>query len=119
MRSLPVIGATIAAALLAAVALHSAFQASVVHPMDEQSLREYEGTYQWSKDAYLYLQMWSEFSGKDQLVAFDESGEVRTLYPTDRDRFFAGPGCAVPGTIEARIQFQRNGTGRITSLTWG
>ena len=26
-----------------------------------------------------------------QLVAFDESGDVRTLYPVEGDRFFAGP----------------------------
>ena len=30
-----------------------------------------------------------------QLVAFDESGQRRTLYPTEPDRFFEGPGFAV------------------------
>jgi pimeloyl-ACP methyl ester carboxylesterase len=40
------------------------------------------------------------------------------LYPTDRDRFFAGPGVAVPTSVESRIEFQRDGAGRITSLTW-
>jgi hypothetical protein len=34
------------------------------------------------------IQMWSEFTGKNQLVAFDESGEVRTLYPMDGDQVF-------------------------------
>jgi uncharacterized protein len=62
--------------------------------------------------------MWSEFAGKNQLVAFDQSGEVRTLYPTDRDSFSAGPGAAVPGTIESRIEFERNSSGKIVSLTW-
>jgi pimeloyl-ACP methyl ester carboxylesterase len=64
--------------------------------------------------------MWDEFSGfgKPQLVAFDESGDVRTLYPTDRDRCFAGPGAAVPASIESRVEFQRDATGKITSLTW-
>jgi pimeloyl-ACP methyl ester carboxylesterase len=65
--------------------------------------------------------MWNEFSGASkpsELVAFDKSGEVRTLYPTDRDRFFAGPGMAVPASIESRIEFQRDGTGKIASLTW-
>src|SRR3977135_783328 len=65
--------------------------------------------------------MWDEFSGfgkPRQLVAFEESGEIRTLYPMDRDRFVAGPGAAVSTSIESRINFQRSRGGKITSLTW-
>src|SRR5207302_942089 len=58
------------------------------------------------------------FNKPGQLVAFDESGDVRMLYPTDRDRFFAGPGVAVPASIESRVEFRRDATGRISSLTW-
>jgi hypothetical protein len=50
-------------------------------------------------------------------VAFDERGEARTLYPTDRDRFFAGPGAALPVSVESRVSFQRDTSGAITSLT--
>lgn len=85
------------------------------------SLREYTGVYRWGPDAFVYLQLWNEFTGFDkpsQLVAFDESGDVRTLYPTDRDQFTAGPGAAVPTPIESRIEFERDASGRITSLTW-
>src|SRR5438067_10333367 len=98
----------------------SARQAPVVLPVDESALRERAGVYQWKPDAFVYLQMWDEFSGfgKPKLVAFDESGEVRTLYPTDRDQFFAGPGAAIATSIESRIEFQRGGTGKIISLTW-
>ena len=53
-----------------------------------------------------------------QLVAFDESGEVRTLYPIHGDRFFAGPGAVFPTAIESRIEFQRNGQGKLISLIW-
>ena len=84
----------------------------------ERALREYAGTYQWGPDAFLYLQLWGELSGRNELVAFDESGEVRTLYPTARDRFVAGPGAAVPSPVESTIEFQRDGGGRIASLTW-
>src|ERR1043166_4700981 len=70
-------------------------QTPAVNPVHEKVLREYAGTYQWAKDSLVYLQIWSEFTGTNQLVAFDESGEVRTLWPTDRDRFFTGPGAAV------------------------
>ena len=64
--------------------------------------------------------MWDEFSGfgKPQLVAFDESGDVRTLYPTDSNQFFAGPGAALSASMESRIAFQRNDAGQIVSLTW-
>jgi len=53
-----------------------------------------------------------------QLVAFDESGEVRTLYPIHGDRFFAGHGAVFPTAIESRIEFQRNGQGKLISLIW-
>src|SRR5205814_3234229 len=33
-------------------------------------------------------------------------------------RFFAGPGAAVSTAVESRIEFQRDGTGKITSLIW-
>ena len=111
-------GATVATVLLGTPLELSALQTPAVRSVDESVLREYAGAYQWEQDAFLYLQMWSEFAGRNQLVAFDESGEVRTLYPTDRDRFFAGPGAAVPTAVESRIEFRRDGAGRITSLTW-
>jgi pimeloyl-ACP methyl ester carboxylesterase len=95
-------------------------QAPAESAVDEKLLREYTGVYQWEKSGFVYLQMWDEFSGsgKPKLVSFDESGLVRTLYPTARDQFFAGPGAAVPSSIESRVEFQRDGAGRIRSLTW-
>jgi pimeloyl-ACP methyl ester carboxylesterase len=121
MRSWTVSGATAATVLLGVVIAHSARQTAAVSSVDEKVLREYAGVYQWGPSAFAYLQMWNEFSGftkPSQLVAFDESGEVRTLYPTDRDRFFAGPGAAVSASIESRVEFQRDAAGAITSLTW-
>jgi pimeloyl-ACP methyl ester carboxylesterase len=114
------IPATIVAALFGGLIAISARQTLVVRPVDEKTLREYTGVYQWRPNAFVYLQMWEEFSGfgKPKLVAFDESGEVRTLYPTDRDQFFAGPGAAVSASVESRIDCQRDGTGKIMSLTW-
>jgi pimeloyl-ACP methyl ester carboxylesterase len=118
MRSFTAVSATVATVLLGAVTALSAPQPSAVRVVDEKILREYAGTYQWEPNAFAYLQMWSELSGKNQLVAFDESGEVRTLYPTDNGRFFAGPGAAVPTAIESEIDFQRDGAGKIISVTW-
>jgi uncharacterized protein len=112
------IGATVAAALLGATIASSARQAPAVRPVDETVLREYVGVYEWDPNAFVYLQLWSEFSGTNQLVAFDESGDVRTLYPSNRDHFFAGPGAAVQTSLESRIEFQRDDRGAITSLTW-
>jgi uncharacterized protein len=120
MRSRTTICATVAMVLLVILMALSARQTPVVRAVDEKVLREYTGVYRWAPNAFVYLQMWEEFSGfgKPKLVAFDESGETRTLYPTDRDQFFAGPGVAVPASIESRIEFQRDGAGKIASLTW-
>jgi hypothetical protein len=98
LRSRAIIAATIGTILLGTVIAGSARQTPVLRSVDEKVLREYTGVYRWRPNAFLYLQMWDEFSGfgKPTLVAFDESGEVRTLYPTDGDRFFAGPGIANP-----------------------
>jgi len=86
--------------------------------VNETVLREYVGPYQWGPSAFTYLELWNEFTGENQLIAFDESGAVRTLYPTDRDRFFAGPGAAVRASIESRVEFQRDATGKVVSMTW-
>jgi pimeloyl-ACP methyl ester carboxylesterase len=112
------IGATVITLLVGASASFCGAQAPIIRSVDEKALREYAGTYQWEQNAFLYLQMWNELAGKNQLVAFDESGVVRTLYPTDRDRFFTGRAAAIPTAIESAIEFQRDGNGRITSLTW-
>jgi pimeloyl-ACP methyl ester carboxylesterase len=99
----------------------SAAQTPAVVSVEDKVLREFAGVYQWGPNAFVYLQMWDEFAGfgkPPQLVAFDESGEVRTLYPTGRDRFFTGPGAAVSTAIESRIAFERDSNGRIRSLTW-
>jgi uncharacterized protein len=114
------IGAATVMVLGMAMAL-SAVQSPAVREVGQDVLREYAGVYRWESNAFVSLQLWNEFVGFDQpgqLVSFDDSGEVRTLYPTDRDRFFAGPGMAVPTTIESRVEFQRNGNGQIVSLSW-
>src|SRR6187200_3198801 len=86
----------------------SSRQTPVVHPVEESVLREYTGVYQWGLNSFVYMQMWDEFSGfgKPQLVSFDESGDVRTLYPIDSSHnFFAGPGASTPASIESRGAF--------------
>jgi pimeloyl-ACP methyl ester carboxylesterase len=92
-------------------------QPPAVRAVGEQVLREYTGVYQWDSQGFVYLQMWNELAGSNQLVAFDESGNVRTLYPTDADQFFAGPGAALPTSIESRVVFRRE-AGKLVSLTW-
>jgi uncharacterized protein len=113
------LGATVIAATFAFLP-GSASQSPAVRQMEERALREYAGVYRWDPNAFIYFQLWEEFSGfgKPQLVAFDESGEVRAMYPAERDRFFAGPGAAVATSVESRIEFQRDAGGKITSLTW-
>jgi uncharacterized protein len=116
-RRATMIAPAIAACLLGPLVAASSCQPRTSEVSDE-ALREYAGVYQLAPDAFLYLQLWSELSGKNQLVAFEESGEVRALYPTDRDRFFAGPGAAVPTAVESRVEFLRDRAGKVASLTW-
>ena len=81
-------------------------------------LTTYAGVYQWTPNAFVYLQPWIELTGKPQLVAFDENGELRALYPVGTDEFTAGAAAAIPTPVESRIKFQRNASGHIVSLTW-
>lgn len=93
-------------------------QAPALLAVDEQVLRDYTGVYQWESGGFVYLQLWAELIGANQLVAFEESGELRALYPTEHDRFFAGPGAAMPTAVESRVEFQRERGGKISGLTW-
>lgn len=79
-------------------------------------LAEYVGVYRWAPNHFLYIQFWDEL-GKDQLSAFDESGEVRALYPDGTDKFFVGSGLATPKPVGARIAFERDERGSIKSLS--
>ena len=108
----------VAATVMLAASASCGAQQTPVRQLDESVLREYAGVYEWDRDAFVYLQPWSELGGTNQLVAFDESGEVRTLYPEDRDHFFAGPGAAISSPVESRIEFQRDASGQIAWLTW-
>ena len=121
MRLWTALGAAVIAAFSMAGPAPAALQTPMLRTVDEKVLREYTGVYQWGPNAFVYLQMWNEFTGftkPSQLVAFDESGDIRTLYPTDADRFFAGPGAAIPASIESRVEFQRDSKGKISSLQW-
>ena len=109
-------GVTAAAALLGVVIARWAFQSPAVRSVEPDVLRQYAGVYQWAGGGLLHLQLWSELS--NHLVAFDENGDVRALYSSDHDRFFAGPGAALATSIESRVDFQRDAKGTIISLTW-
>jgi pimeloyl-ACP methyl ester carboxylesterase len=74
--------------------------------------------YQWGPNAFVYLQTWSELTGKPQLVAFDEDGEVRALSSVGNDQFTAGYGAGLAEPVESRITFQRDAAGHITSFIW-
>jgi len=86
--------------------------------LEESKLREYVGAYAWPDGSFLYLQLWSEFTGTNQLVAYDETGEARALYPIGPDQFFAGPDVGIATALEARVEFQRDRDSRITSVAW-
>ena len=63
MRQRKLINHTFATVVLAYFVAISRAQAPTVTVVDEKLLREYIGTYQWETNAFVYLQMWDEFSG--------------------------------------------------------
>ena len=113
-----VVSMSLVCGAIVAAALASPGQITTPRVLDEASLRPFAGVYQWGPDAFVYLQLWSELAGKNQLVAFDESGDVRTLYGGADDRFVTGPGAAVSAPVESQVTFQRGAAGTITSMTW-
>ena len=117
MRKWIVVGLIVLAGLSSAHIAPS-LQSPAIREVDEATLREYTGAYQWDRNAFLYLQIWPELTGTNQLVAFDESGELRILYPTAPDRFFTGPGAAIPTPVESTIELQRDDRNKIASLRW-
>jgi uncharacterized protein len=117
MRKWIVIALIVLTALVTTLIARS-LQSPAIRAADEAMLREYTGTYQWDRNAFVYLQLWAELTGINQLVAFDETGELRVLFPAEPDRFFTGPGAAIPAPVESRIEIQRGDSGKIASLTW-
>ena len=110
--------ATLAGVLAGAAAVCAVRQSPAVVDLDEAALRQFAGTYQWESGSFVDLQLWAELAGSTQLMAIDESGDIRALYPTGPDRFFAGPGAAVSSSIESRVEFRRDSHGAMASLTW-
>jgi pimeloyl-ACP methyl ester carboxylesterase len=96
---------------LALVALYSAVAQQPPRSPD----RDYVGVYRWEDGSFVYLQNWDEFGG---LVALDDSGELRKLYPTGSDRFSTGAAIAVPAPVESQIEFERDRSGSIAALKW-
>ena len=86
---------------------------------DTSRLRDYAGAYKWDDgDSYLYLQPWAELTGATQLVAFDENGDTRALFPSHTDAFVAGAAIGIAKPIESRVEFQRDASGRVSTLVW-
>ncbi len=46
------------------------------------------------------------------------SGRTGTLFPLDRDRFFAGSAMYLPAPVHARVAFVRNDDGAVTGMEW-
>ena len=66
----------------------------------------------------MYLQLWAELTGTKQLVAIEESGSVRVLYPTAPGQFVTGPAAAVPSPVTSTVYFQRDSAATVTGVVW-
>jgi hypothetical protein len=86
------IEATVAMTLFGTATVLSTPQAPVMRSLDEKILRESDDACAWEANAFVHLQIRSEFTGKNQRV-HSTIPERRALYPTGDGRFFAGAGC--------------------------
>src|SRR5687768_7631188 len=118
MRIAIVTGTTTVIAGCIAAFVILALQTTTMPTLDPQALRDYAGAYEWEQGGFVYLQPWSELTGKNDLVAFDEAGDVRVLYSADRDRFTAGRVAAVPTPVESEVAFERDRTGNVVAFSW-
>jgi pimeloyl-ACP methyl ester carboxylesterase len=91
------------------------FELHRLQALDAKALEGYTGAYQIEPDRFAYIQPWDELGG-DHPVWFDESGDVRSLYPVASDEFIAGPGAGLPAPVEARVAFTRGPQGEIDGL---
>ena len=89
--------------LAEALAARSASQPPTVRDLDPSMLRQYGGVYQWGPNAFVYLQMWKEFSG----TAINSS---RSMNPA---RF----GRCIPPIATSSSQARRSGSdvGRVAN----
>lgn len=108
--------AAVATLLFCTTRVHLHAQPSAGQVVDVRALEELAGVYQWAEGSIVYLQPWNELTGSRQLTAFDEDGDIRTLYPDGDDRFYTGPGAALRSPVESRVEFQRDGAGRVRGL---
>ena len=91
------------------------FELHRLHALDPKALAEYTGAYQIGADRFAYVQPWDELGG-DHPMWFDESGEIRALYPVAPDQFVVGPAASLPAPAEARVTFTRGPDGAIAGL---
>jgi uncharacterized protein len=111
--------AVLVAAVVATTVYPAGCQQATSSAASDSALRQYTGAYEWGDTrSFVYLQIWNELSGKNTLVAFDESGEVREMNASGQDQFTTGPGAAKHSPVQSRVTFQRDASGKIVALSW-
>src|SRR5262245_24712794 len=118
MRSWTATGVVLAVILLGIAIALIACRASSAPARGSQTFGEYEQAFRWQPDGFLYVQRWNELTGTNELAAFDESGDVRTMYSDGRDRFYTGAHAGRRSPVESHVEFRRDASGAIAGLTW-
>lgn len=83
------------------------FHFTKTQEIDKETLHAYEGVYRLSPTKHVYIQVLDALG--DNLVYFDDTGEIRALYPRSTDTFTAGPGLFLPFPLETRLRFYAEG----------
>jgi pimeloyl-ACP methyl ester carboxylesterase len=95
------------------------FRFAAVAGPDGASYDSYVGTYRIPPDRVISVAPYRGEMGCSYPVAVDFSnGRIRALFPQGEDRFMAGPSLLVPLPVEATVEFERDGNGQVSGLSW-
>lgn len=102
-------------AIMAGVFLAAGTAEAMTTRIDSQPLCD---TYRWDSGGFIDVLRWDEL-GPGRLVAFDDEGWIRVLFPTGDGVFTAGQSIGVPDPTQARVRFEPfDGAAPIRKLVW-
>lgn len=91
----------------------------------KDTLNDFLGTYQFDSGESLLINLAPEYSssglyffGQGLMLTHFGTGAIRALYPVAQDTFLVGRARAMGYPFEEQITFQRDATGKASSLTW-
>jgi len=84
-----------------------------VEPLPAERLQKLGGVYETATGQRISFR----HQGEGLAMTNFTNGMVRFLYPASDDHFVAGPAMAIPGPVETKYQFYRDGNGKVSKVS--